>query len=350
MRELTIAGRRIADDTDAWCIAELGSNHGGSLEVCKQMIRAAAAAGADAVKLQKRDNKTLYTRAYYDQPYTSENSFGATYGEHREALEFTLLEYRELTRYCHKWPHPTLFATAFDSVSADDLADLEVPAFKIASGDLTNTPLIRHVAAYGRPVIISTGAGTMQDVDRAVEAARGLCDDVAILHCTAAYPAPAELLNLRVISTYRERYPDIVVGLSSHYSGISDVVAAYVLGARIFEKHFTLDRTAKGTDHAFSLEPAGFAKMVSYLRNTRAMLGSGEKTLQEVEQPALAKMGTLLYARCDLKPGDVIGVDDIAVKSPGGDGLHPYRLCELLGKEVRRAIHVDEPFEESDVQ
>lgn len=289
-RTLTIAGTLISDDTDPWIIAELGHNHGGSVARCQDLIAAAATAGANAVKLQKRHNRTLYTPEFYAQPYTGENAFGPTYGEHREALEFKDTDYRTLERYATS-QRVTFFATPFDHTSADFLADtINAPCFKIASSDLINLPLLEHVAHFQVPVLLSTGAASQADVDRAVTTITAINPQLAILHCTAAYPAPAELLNLNVITTYRERYPDFVIGFSSHYSGISDTIAAYVLGARIFEKHFTLDRTAKGTDHAFSLEPAGFAKMVSYLRKTRRMLGSPTKSILPAELPAIDKM------------------------------------------------------------
>lgn len=298
MREITIAGHRIADDTDAWTIAELGHNHGGSLNTCKQMISAAAEAGADAVKLQKRDNRTLYTQEAYDRPYDSENSFGRTYGEHREALEFDLAQYRKL-RVEAIACDVAFMATAFDQRSADLLATLDpfpihsslgLAAFKIASNDVINLPLLKHVAMFGKPMIVSTGAASQQDVDRAINTIWPINQRLAILQCTAIYPVRVEHLNLNVITTYRERYPELVIGLSSHYSGISDAIAAYVLGARIFEKHFSLDRTSKGTDHPFSLEPKGFSKMVSYLRKVRLMMGSKDKQCLDEEMPAIEKM------------------------------------------------------------
>ncbi len=288
-RRLTIAGRLIDDYQPPYVIAEMGHNHGGSLATARAMVEAAARAGADAVKLQKRHNRTLYTQAAYDRPYTSEHSFGPTYGAHREALEINSHQYIEL--YGLAWLEGVaLFATAFDEASADELERLGAPAFKVASNDVINLPLLRHIAAFGKPMIVSTGAADQVAVDRAVNAIWPLNRQVALLQCTAEYPCPAEHLNLRAITTYRERYPELVIGLSSHYSGVSDVVAAYVLGARVFEKHFTLDRTSKGSDHAFSLEPAGFAKMVSYLRKARAMLGDGVKTCLPEEQPAIEKM------------------------------------------------------------
>jgi sialic acid synthase len=287
MRELTINGQRIADDTDCYVIAEIGHNHGGSLDTCKAMFKAAKDCGADAVKLQKRDNKTLFTKAMYDSPYNSENAFGPTYGLHREALEFGWSEYNELQIYADQIGI-TFFATAFDETSAEFLFDAGMPAFKIASGDLTCIPLIKQVASYGLPVILSTGGGTIHDVRAAVNAL-GDCPH-AILQCTAAYPAEFSELNLRVIETYRGAFPGRVVGLSAHDAGIAVAPVAYALGARIVEKHFTLNRTSKGTDHAFSVEPVGLRKMVRDLRRTRAALGDGIKREYASELGPLAKM------------------------------------------------------------
>ena len=290
MRELTIGNRTIDDSSDAWVIAELGHNHQGNLVTCKQMINAAAEAGAHAVKLQKRHNRGLYTEVAYDRPYTSEHSFGATYGEHRESLEFGADAYRKLDRHADE-QGVAFFATPFDHQSADFLAEhTACPAFKIASSDLVNLPLLEYVAAFQRPVILSTGGGSAMDVDRAVNTIARRNARLAILQCTAEYPVRVEHLNLNVIATYRERYQGCVIGLSSHYSGISDAVVAYVLGARIIEKHLTLDRTMKGSDHAFSLEPKGFREMTSYLRNTRLMLGSSDKTFLPEEQTMVDKM------------------------------------------------------------
>ncbi|HEY1333676.1 MAG TPA: N-acetylneuraminate synthase family protein, partial [Myxococcaceae bacterium] len=235
-----------------YVIAEVGHNHQGDVEKCKELFRVARECGADAVKLQKRDNRALYTREMYDKPYDNENSFGATYGEHREALEFGRDEYRELQRYCREIGI-TFFATAFDLPSADFLQSLDMPAYKIASGDLRTTPLLRHVARFGKPMIVSTGGAAMEDILRAYDAIMPINPQLCFLQCTASYPASAEDLNLNVITTLRARFPELVVGLSDHENGIAMAVAAYVLGARVVEKHFTLNHTWKGTDHAFSL-------------------------------------------------------------------------------------------------
>lgn len=285
-REITIGGRRIADDEPCYVIAEIGHNHGGSVETCQRMFDAAIESGVDAVKLQKRDNATLYSRQLLEKPYDNENSYGATYGAHREALEFGRDEYITV--------HPGLaagfIATAFDERSADFLARAHVDAIKIASGGLTDLPLLRHVASLHIPVILSTGGGTMPDIDEAVNEITAVHEDLAILHCTAAYPVrDFGELNLRVITTLRQRFP-YVIGWSGHDSGIAMALVAYTLGARIIEKHFTLNRAMKGTDHAFSLEPQGMAKLCRDLRRAHEALGDGVKRYYESERAPIAKM------------------------------------------------------------
>ena len=279
---IVLDGVEIGEDTECYVIAEIGHNHQGSVEQAKALFKAAQEAGAHAVKLQKRDNRGLYTREAYAKPYENENSYGSTYGEHREALEFGRAEYVELQAYCAELGI-TFFATAFDFVSADFLAELDMPAYKIASGDLTNTPLLRHVARIGKPVIFSTGGGTMDDVRRAHETLAAENDQIAVLQCTAGYPAEWDELDLGVIGTYRAEFPETVVGFSSHDNGIAMAVAAYVLGSRIVEKHFTLNRALKGTDHVFSLEPPGLRKLVRDLRRTRVALGDGTKNVHPSE-------------------------------------------------------------------
>jgi N-acetylneuraminate synthase/sialic acid synthase len=342
MRELVIDGTRISDDGDCYVIAEIGHNHQGSVEQAQQLFVAASHCGVDAVKLQKRDNRVLYTRAAYEAPYDHEHSFGPTYGEHREALELDLGEYREL-QACTRELGLAFFATAFDIPSADLLAELDMPAYKIASGDLRNTPLLRHVALLGKPMIVSTGGATMEDVDRAVETVLPINSQLCLLQCTATYPAAVEDLNLGVITTLRERYPELVVGLSDHQDGIAMSLVAYMLGARIMEKHFTLSHTLKGTDHAFSLMPEGMRKLVRDLRRVPAALGDGVKRPLPAEEPALRKMGKMLVAARDLEPGHMLGEGDLVARSPADGGLAAYELDSLLGRALGRALRQDEP-------
>ena len=340
MATLKIGTHEIGDHSPCYVIAEIGHNHQGSLEKARELFREAKLAGAHAVKLQKRDNRGLYKRAAYNKPYDNENSFGATYGEHREFLEFGAREYRELQTYARELG-VDFFATAFDIASADFLEALDVPAYKIASGDLKSAPLLKHVAQFGKPMIISTGGALLDDVRRAYHTIKAINPQLAILQCTAGYPAEFDELDLRVITQYRTQFPDTVIGFSSHDNGISMPVAAYVLGARIVEKHFTLNRAMKGTDHAFSLEPVGLRKLVRDLDRTYKALGDGAKKIYESEKAPIIKMGKSLVVAHDLPAGHVLGADDIIMKSPGG-GIPPYELDRVLGRKTLKALYQDD--------
>jgi sialic acid synthase len=348
-RRLTIDGVEIHDAGDCYVIAEIGHNHQGSVEQAKAMLTVAKDCGANAVKLQKRANRMLYTREFFDQPYDNEFSFGSTYGEHREALELGGDDYVELQRYAREIGI-TFFATPFDFESADFLAELDTPAFKIASADLVNTPLLRHVAAFGKPILLSTGGATLDDVDRALAVVLPLNDQVCVLQCTAAYPCETEDLNLQVITTLRERYPDLVIGLSDHQNGISMALVAYMLGARVIEKHFTLNHAWKGTDHAFSLMPEGLRKLVRDLRRVPVALGDGVKRPLPVEANPLEKMGKKLVAARDLEQGHVLAAGDIAIKSPADGGLPPYELDRLVGRRLRRGLAFEDFVTFDDVE
>ncbi len=341
-RELRVGADLINDDSDCYVIAEIGHNHQGSLEKAKELFRAAKDAGANAVKLQKRDNKTLYTKEMYNKPYENRNSYGATYGEHREALEFGWDEYVELQKYANELGLD-FFSTAFDIPSADFLAKLDVPAYKIASGDIRSIPLLRHVASFGKPVIISTGGATMQDVRRAYDVIMPINSQLCIMQCTAGYPPEWNELNLKAIETFRRELSDIVIGFSSHDSGVAMAVAGYVLGARIIEKHFTLNRAMKGTDHAFSLEPIGMKKMVRDLRRLKIALGDGKKTTFDSEKAPVIKMGKSLVAAKNLPGGHRLTLADIAMKSPGG-GVPPYEIERIVGMTLKKGMIEDEAF------
>lgn len=341
-RELVIDSYAINDENDCYVIAEVGTNHQGDLQKAKDLMRAAHEAGANAVKFQKKDNRASFTRQMYDSPYNSEHSFGPTYGTHRDALEFGREQYVELKRYAAELGI-TFFATAFDIPSADFCEELELPAYKIASGDLKNIPLLRHVAKFGKPMIISTGAADMKDVERAYETIMPLNSQLCILQCTALYPSDPQDMNLRVIATLRERYPDIVIGLSDHQSGIAMALVGYVLGARVIEKHFTLNRAWRGSDNAFSLEPVGLQKLVRDLHRARVAMGDGIKRQLPAETKHMYKTGKKLVAARDLPAEHVVTVDDIAVKSPN-DGLAPYHFDDLIGKTTRRPLGQDETF------
>ena len=330
----------INSDSDCYVIAEIGNNHQGSLATAKELVDAAKMAGATAVKTQRRDNRYLYTKAYYERSYDNEVSFGETYGAHREALELSNADFSALQQYC-KEVGVAFFSTAFDYHSADFLAELDVPAYKIASGDLKSIPLIVHIAKFGKPLFVSTGGGTLEDVRRMYDAVMPINSQLCILQCTAAYPCPPEMLNLRIIETFKKEFPEATIGLSDHFNGILSAPLAYMLGARVVEKHFTLNHAMKGTDHAFSLEPSGMRKMIRDLKRTRLALGSADKVPDESENAPLIKMGKKLVASTSLPQGHVLTQEDITFKSPG-DGLPPYELGNVLGKSLRAPLSEDE--------
>lgn len=324
-------------------IAEIGSNHQGSVETAEEMIRVAADAGFDAVKLQKRHNSALFVPSFYDSPYASENAYGPTYGEHREALELGEMEYLALAAVAEDLG--VLFiVTPFDEPSVEFCVGLgdSLHALKVASGSLTYVPLLREVAATGLPVILSTGGGTWEDVDRAVGVLDGT--DLTVMQCTASYPARYEELDLGVIPEIARRYPEVWPGASLHDNGIAMAVAAYALGARVIEKHVTLDRTMRGTDHPFSLEPQGQRKLVRDIRRAEVALGQ-TKRVHDSELPAIRKMGVSPYPVRSVRDGERLSLAFIDYRSPQ-DGMTPAEFeeaCEA-GAVAARDIEPWEPI------
>jgi sialic acid synthase len=344
-RSLSISGLNLSDDSDVFVIAEIGHNHQGSVELCESMFVAAGKAGVNAVKLQKRDNASLYTPNFYNQPYLGPTSFGATYGTHREFLEFSFDQYKHLKKFAEKLGL-IFFATAFDVKSIDFLTELGVPAIKIASGDLRSTPLLRYAAKTEIPLIISTGGSNIVEVKNAMNLVNP--KNVGLLQCTAAYPADPELMNLNVISTYRNSFPETVIGLSSHDKGISFPVMAAVLGARIIEKHFTIDRSLKGTDHSFSLEPIGMEKLCRDLKNVPIALGSHEKRAHESETLGIKKMGKMIVYSHDLSIGTKITETNLEIRSPL-DGLSASNWDSVVGKTLKKNVCALDPVHLNDL-
>lgn len=343
-REFVVNGVILDDNSSPFVIAEVGHNHQGNLDQALKLIESAAAAGATAVKFQKRHNRTLFTPKAFQQTYNSESAFAETYGLHREYLEFGEFEYRACIEEANR-NGIIFFATAFDFISADFLENLNVPLYKIASGDLQNTPLLEYVAKFNKPMIISTGGATLDMIDRAVDAIRKVHNNFAILQCTASYPAGYEQLNLRVISSLRNRYPENVIGYSGHDNGIAMPLVAFVLGARIIEKHFTLNRALKGTDHVFSLEPEGLRKLVRDLKRAEIALGDGVKKVYESEIAPIKKMSKMIVSGRALKVGHQLTIEDVEFRSPG-EGLPPSSLKQILGKKLLVSLNEFEPIKE----
>lgn len=339
MRKFVIKTKVITEKSDCFVIAEIGNNHKGDLKIAKKMFQVAKQCGADAVKLQTRNNKSLFTQQMYNSVYNSYNSYGKTYGLHRDKLEFGKKDYIYLKKYAENLGL-IFFSTPFDFQSVDFLEEIDTPLYKIGSGDLTNIPLIEYINSTKKPVILSTGGGNMSDVVRAHNALKNN-KNLAILQCTSAYPCNAEDLNVRVVETYRKKFKKNIIGLSDHLSGISSSILAYALGARIIEKHFTLDRSWKGTDHSFSLEPKGFEKLISYLRESKKALGNGNKKSLQKEKEPIFKMAKKLVASKNLKKGTKLKISDIAIKSPN-DGLPPFHLKKFIGRTLKIDLKQDQ--------
>ncbi len=331
-----------------YIIAEIGHNHQGDLNTAFEMFKQAKHAGASAVKLQKRNNKKLYTKRFFNNQYIHENSYGDTYGEHREFLEFGESEYKELKSLANELKID-FFATPFDFYSLEFLEKLEMPAYKIASADLTNTPLQKEIAKTKKQIFLSTGGGTLEDVIRAKENICNYNQNLSILHCTASYPAQIKDMNLSVLNTYRKQFPNIILGLSDHENGIDAGPIAYMLGARVFEKHFTLDRAKKGTDHSFSLEPTGLSKFVRNINRIENMLGSPEKKLLENEKKPLYKMKKSIVTKYALKKGQILSEENIVFKSPGG-GLEPYIFDKINGKSINKDLDEEQLISMEDIE
>ncbi len=326
-------GKREIKETEIFVIAELGSNHNGDPDLCERMIIEAAACGVDAVKMQKRNNRAMFTKAAYDRPYDNDVSYGKTYGEHREHLDwFGEAEFKRFQAVAKK--HGVIFfATPFEEESADFLNNLGVPMFKIASCDASNLPLIKYVTAFGKPILISTGGCTERDLWALKIALKDI--PYVPLHCVSTYPNQDGQLNLRAIKTMKAIFGDRPVGFSSHHPGLLPIYLARMMGASLFEVHFTLNRGFRGTDHGFSMEPAGLRKISKDLRRIEVMLGSDEKKVLEAEKGGfIDKMGKGLYLKKAKKAGEIVSKTDVLVKSPAQNGLKPAEIDEIDGKIV----------------
>lgn len=319
---------------DFFCIAEIGHNHQGDLETAKEMIKVAKECGASAIKFQKRDNKSLFTSEMYNKSYDNENSYGKTYGEHREFLEFNRSQYIELMHFAKKH-NIIMFSTAFDKQSVDFLEDIGNPIYKVASADLDNIPLLEYILSTGKPIIVSTGGAVLEQVKEAYDVIKNAHYPPVLMQCTCMYPLEYEKANLSVLKEYKELFPQAILGYSGHDSGILLPSIAYMLGARVFEKHFTLNRALKGTDHKFSLEPQGLKKLVRDLKRIKMSLGDGHKCMYEEEKTPRSKMAKSLYSNGNLAKGTVLTESLISVKSPAADGISPARLNQIIGRKLK---------------
>jgi len=330
--------RWVGDDQPCLIIAEVGQNHNGDMAIARELIDNIAFHNADVVKLCKRDIASELTREAYDRPYPGPQSFGETYGQHREFLELSREQYVELRQYAEV-QKLNFLVTACDMKSVDDLEEVGVGFYKVASRDLTNLPLLDYMSRTQKPVILSCGMDSMQEIKEAIDTVRKHHNKIILLQCTSSYPTPYDEVNIRAMITLRREF-DVLAGMSDHTVGIMVPVVAAALGAVAIEKHVTLARHMKGTDHACSLEPDGLRRIVRDIRNMEVALGDGVKHVPPAVEGAKAKLRRSLVSKCEIPAGTVLTEEMLCLKSPG-TGLMWRERTEITGKAAARDIPAD---------
>ena len=333
---------------EPFVIAEVGQNHNGSLETAREFIRIFAFEGADAVKFQTRNNKYLFSDDAYEAPYNSENSFADTYGAHREKLELKPEWLPILKQDCAD--HGVKFmSTPFDEPSLALLSSIDVDIIKIASFDLGNLPLINRIGALGKPVVLSVGGGKIDQIRSSVQALLKHHREVAVLHCVSEYPCDYNRLGLDSIAQLIAEFPECVIGSSDHFNGILSGPVAYLKGARVFEKHVTLNRALKGTDHSFALEPDGFRKFVRDVKRVRHMLPP--KPDNDLgKESVFKKLGKSLVAYVDIKAGDTFTLDNLSGRIFKSQYIPVRESCSVIDRIAKRDIAKGDPILATDIE
>jgi sialic acid synthase SpsE len=339
MKTIDIGGRLVGDGQPCYFVAEAGVNHNGSLDLARKLVDIASECGADAVKFQKRSVRDILVTEALERPYNTPTSLGATYGEHREKLELPEEAWQQLWQHARQ-RRITMIASGWDTRSVDLLDELGVVAFKTASADLTNLPLLDYTARKGKPMFVSTGMATMEEVTEALAVVRKhIGDQVVLLQCTSLYPCDNDRLNLRVMHTYRQQF-DVLVGYSGHERGLAPSEAAAALGANVIERHFTIDRTMVGPDHAASLESEGLRRLIRNIRNIEKALGDGQKRMLPEERSVRDRLAKSLVSACEIPAGAIITAEMLTTKGPG-NGLRPRHLTDLIGLVAESTVPAD---------
>jgi N-acetylneuraminate synthase len=343
---LTIGGRRVGPGEPCYVIAEAGLNHNGSLDAARALVDAAQAAGADAIKFQKRTLSEVYRQDILNDPRRGEQGLQYIVPLLAE-FELPDEDFRELAAYCRRREMEFL-CTPWDKSSVGLLEELGVRAYKIGSPDMTNFPLIEHVARTGKPVLISTGMSTEDEIRLSLAFLKDLRAECGVFHCVSTYPVAADEINLRFMARLREwcSYP---IGYSGHEEGTAISIAAVGMGATMLERHITLDRTMRGPDHRASLEPPRFKELVDGVREVEAAVGVGHRWVSRGEVLNRRVLGKSLVAAVDLPAGATIVAGMVTAKSPGM-GLSPQRIGQLLGRRLRRPVRRDDLFLEADLE
>lgn len=334
-------GKFVGGNNDpTFIIAEGGINHNGDINIAKELILMAKHCKADCIKFQKRTVEKILTREGLEKPYNNPNSFGETYGQHKHHLELSFDDFRQLKEYADRVG--ILFtASGWDEESIDFLDELGVPFFKLASADLTNKPLLVHTALKGKPMILSTGMATVEEIETALSLVIPYNKRIVLMQCTSSYPTPFEEIHLNVIPQFKRDYGNLaVVGFSGHEKGIAISTCAVALGAKVLERHFTLDRTMKGGDHAASLESEGLAKLVRDIRALEKALGTCEKQPQPSEKACAIKLRKSLVSATFIPQGTTVTREMLTVKGPG-TGISPLEIDNIVGKKAINNIPND---------
>lgn len=342
---LIIDSREIGIGKPCYIIAEIGINHNGKISLAKQLIDAAIDAGADAVKFQKRHLPSLYKPELLTNPNLDSQGLEILLGVLKE-VEFGKTEYEEIIDYC-KNKKITFLCTPWDKPSVDFLQEFNIPAFKIASADMTNFPLIKYVAKTKKPLIISSGMSTLDEIEKTVDFIKKLKIPFVLLHCNSTYPSPPDLLNLNLIPEFIKKF-QILIGYSGHEKDIIPSLTAVNLGAIILERHITLDKNMDGLDQSASLEPEEFKTLVKYVRESEIVKGNILKKMTRGEVLQREVLGKSLIAACDICLGDIFTEENVDIKGPA-KGLSPQYFYEILGKKSIREIKKGDYLQSSDL-
>jgi len=336
MRKVKIGGKQIGENEPCYIIAEAGSNHKGSLEQAKKLIDIAAEAKADAVKFQIFKAEELYSKNTPEFSYLK----GQNVYELIKNIETPREWIKELARYC-KEKNIDFLASAFD-FEAVDILDKHVPAFKIASFEITDLELLKYAAEKGKPMIISTGMANLGEIEDAITAIKSVGnEDIILLHCNSLYPTPVQIVNLKAMETMKNAFK-MPVGFSDHTLGIHMPIAAVAMGACVIEKHFTLDRNLPGPDHSFAIEPDELKEMVRCIREVEKAKGSGIKEKSELESEEMyIKARRSIHAKVDILKGTKVTRDMLIIKRPGY-GIKPKFIDIVVGREAKSDIKEDE--------
>ncbi|MEM2963775.1 MAG: N-acetylneuraminate synthase [Candidatus Anstonellales archaeon] len=339
-KKITIKNRSIGNGSPCFIIAEAGVNHNGKLGLAKKLIDAAKRAGADAVKFQVFSAEDVVTKRAPKAAYQKRATGKGTQYEMLKELELSESEFETLAKYA-KRKGIVFLASAFSEEGVDLLERLGVPAFKVPSGEITNFPLLRHIARKGKPIILSTGMSTLGEVQEALEVmGKEGAEEIVLLHCVSNYPAKIEEVNLRAMETLRSAF-GVPVGLSDHTVGITIPIAAVAIGASIVEKHLTLSKKLPGPDHKASLEPDEFKRMVVGIREVERALGDGVKRPTKSEEIMKKIVRKSIVAKTSIPKGAIISKDMLEIKRPG-TGLEPKYIDKIVGKKARKDIEAGE--------